>query len=322
MGNCTWNKSKQLKSDKYLWNFLLKRSLILTVSIFTLSSSLTLAAPQDKLDISLQQWNVNGSFDYYLHYEGSSQLLSQVSMPQNQNMNILNLKYVPNDKNYIKFQYGSTSSGNKGMGSDSDWQTTGSSIKTDYGTANFNGDQKMVSIDIGTVVSENEKNKTSVSVGWGKRDTNNTLSNVVYHLENGVDVGNMPQSDNGSYLNGTFSGIHIGVQNEYKLNNKMSLSSGLSTSYLATKAYGYWANHSPAWDWTDYGNTFGYDMNIGLKYAFNKDTKAELGYYYSYAKMINGNEILDYNNGTATSSSGIDLGYAQRGYYLGLNCKF
>lgn len=299
----------------------MKKALILTLSIFTLSSSLALAASQDKLNISLQQWNVSGTFDYYLHYQGLSQLLSQVSMPQNQNMSILNLKYIPNDKTYIKFQYGFTANGYKGTGSDSDWQNVGSSLKTDYGTMNFNGDQKMVAIDIGTIVSKSEKNKTSVFVGWGKRDTNNELSNVVYHLESGVDVGNVPQPDNGSYLNGTFSGIHIGVQNEYKLNNKVSLCSVLSTSYLAAKAYGHWANHLPAWEWNNSGNTFGYDISLGLNYAFNQNRKAELGYYYSYAKMTNGNETLDYGDGMAISSSGIDLGYTQKGYYIGLNCK-
>jgi opacity protein-like surface antigen len=299
-----------------------KSLLIFVLSTFTLNSSLALAATQDKLDISLKQWDIEGSFDYYLHYQDSLQLLSQVSMPQKQNMNILNIKYLTDNRNYIKVQYGSTSSGSKGIGSDSDWTTTGSNTKTDYGTMNFNGDQKMVAIDVGTIVSKSDKNKTSVFVGWGKRDTNNELTNVIYHLESSVDVGNVSQADNGSYLNGTFSGLHIGVENEYKLNKKISLSSGLSTSYLDAKAYGYWANHSPAWNWTDSGHTWGYDMNLGLKYAINQNIKAELGYYYSYAKMTDGNEVLNENNGTIDNLSGIDLGYKQKGYYLGLNSKF
>lgn len=295
---------------------------IFALSIFTLNFSLALAAPQDKLDISLKQWDIDGSFDYYLHYQNSSQLLSKVSMPQKQTMNILNIKYLADDRNYIKVQYGSTSSGNKGIGSDSDWATAGSNTITDYGTMNFNGDQKMVTFDVGTVVSQSYRNKTSVFVGWGKRDTNNELTNVIYHLNSGVDVGNVSQADNGSYLNGTFSGLHIGVENEYKLNKKVSLSSGLSTSYLHTKAYGHWANHSPAWDWTNSGYTWGYDLNLGFKYAINQNIKVELGYYYSYAKMTDGNEVLNKNNGTVYNLSGIDLEYKQKGYYFGLNSKF
>jgi opacity protein-like surface antigen len=300
---------------------LLNKTFILTFTAVFITSSLALAAPQDQFNISLQQWNVKGSFDYYLHDQESSQLLSRVSMPQNQNMSILHLKYTLNDKNYVKFQYGLTSSGSKGEGSDSDWQTVGSSAMTDYGTMNFNGDQKIVAIDFGTVVSKSDKKKTSIFVGWDKRDTTNQITNVIYHLIGGTNVGNLPQPDNGSYLNGTFSGIHIGVENEYKLNGKMSANSGLSASYLTTKAYGHWANHFPAWDWGNSGNTVGYNLNLGLLYTFHKNIVAEIGYYYSYAKMTDGKESLNYNNGISSNYSGIDLGYKQRGYYIALNGK-
>jgi len=299
----------------------LKKILIVAFTILIVTSSLALAAPQEKFDISLQQWKVKGSFDYYLHDTGSSQLLSLVSMPQNQNMNILHLKYTPNNRNYVRFQYGITSSGNKGRGSDTDWQNAGSSTMTDYGTMNFNGNQKMIAVDFGTVVSKSERKKTSVLWGLSRRDTTNQISNVVYHLVNGVNVGNLTQTDNGSYLNGTFSGIHIGVENEYKLNDKILLNTGLNTSYLNAKAYGHWANHLPPWDWENSGNTLGFDLNIGLIYTFHKNMMAELGYYYSYAKMTDGKERLDYNNGTSVEYSGIDLGYKQRGYYFGLNWK-
>jgi opacity protein-like surface antigen len=299
----------------------LKKTLTLALTIFIVTSSFALAAPQEQFDISLQQWNVKGSFDYYLHYQGSAQLLSLVSMPQKQNMSILHLKYIPNNRNYIKFQYGSTSSSNKGRGSDSDWQNLASSTMTDYGTMDFNGDQKMLAIDFGTIIAKSEKKKTSVFWGLSKRDTINQISNVVYHLVNGVNVANLTQPDNGSYLNGTFSGIHIGVENEYKLNDKLLLNTGFNTSYLSAKAYGHWANHFPSWDWENSGNALGFDVNIGLLYTFRKNMMAELGYYYSYAKMTDGTERLNYNNGITTNYSGIDLGYKQRGYYLGLNCK-
>jgi hypothetical protein len=299
----------------------LKKTLILTLNTFLLTSSLAMAAPQDVFEISLQQWNIKGSFDYYLHDQGTNQLLSLVNMPQNQKMNILHLKYIPNDKHYIKLQYGATSFGNKGKGSDSDWQNIGSSAITDYGTMDFNGDQKMVAIDFGTVVSKGDKKKTSVFWGWGKRDTTNQIHNVVYHLINGVNAGNLTQADNGSYLNGSFSGVHFGVTNEYKINNKMSFNSDWVVSYLNAKTDGHWANHFPPWDWKNSGDTLGYDLNLGLIYTFNKNMMAELGYYYSYAKMKNGNEYLNYNNGMSTNFSGIDLRYKQRGYYFGLNCK-
>lgn len=300
---------------------MLNKKFILTLTVFLVTSSLSLAAPQDQFDISLQQWNVKGSFDYYLHDQESSQLLSLVSMPQDQNMSILHLKYTSNDKNYVKLQYGLTSSGSKGRGSDSDWQSMGYGAMTDYGTMNFNGNQKLVAIDFGTVILKNDKKKTSVFVGWDKRDTTNLITDVTYHLIGGTNVGNLPQSDNGSYLNGTFSGIHIGVENEYKLNNKIHINSALSASYLAAKAYGHWANHFPAWDWKNSGKALGYNLNLGLLYTFHKNMVAEFGYYYSYAKMTDGKESLNYNNGIASNYSGIDLGYKQRGYYFGLNCK-
>lgn len=197
------------------------------------------------------------------------------------------------DKSYIKLQYGSTASGNKGIGSDSDWQNQGSSTITDYGTMNFNGTQKMYSIDYGTKVLEDERNKTSVFIGWGKNTTDNALTNVIYHLENGINVGNVSQPDNGSYLNGTFSGLHLGVENDYIINRKFTLNSELVASFLQATANGHWANHSPAWDWTDSGNTVGYNMNIGLKYAFNRNASLEVGYYYLYEKMTDGSENLN-----------------------------
>lgn len=300
----------------------MKKLLLTALGIVTLSSSVALAAPQDKLDVSLQQWNIDGSFDYYLHYQGSSQLLSQVSLPQNQNMSIFSMKYHADDVNYIKFQYGSTSSGNKGTGSDSDWTTQGSNTKTDYGNMDPNGNQKMITLDFGTTISQTNKDKTSIFTGWGRRDTNNQLTNVIYHLEDGVDIGNVSQPNNGSSLNATFQGVHIGIENEHNFNEKLVLISGLSASYLNAKAYGDWENHSPAWTWTDAGNTLGCDMNIGLKYSLNKNTTTELGYYYSYAKMTGGNEVLNQNNGEIDNLSGIDLGYTQRGYYFGLSSKF
>lgn len=299
----------------------MKRTMSIVFGIVVLNSAVALADPTAPVDVSFQTWNIKGSFDYTLHYINSSQVLSKINMPQNQNMSILTTKVKTNDASYIKIRWGSTVSENKGVGSDLDWQSPNSSTITDYGTMNFNGKQKMYSIDFGMKVSENERNKTNAFIGWGESTTNNALTNVIYHLESGVNVGNVPQSDNGSYLNGTISGLRFGVENGYKINKKLTLNSGMTTSFLKAAANGHWANHSPAWDWTDSGDTFGYSVNVGLKYAFSRNTLAEIGYYYSYAKMTNGSEFLNYNNGISDKFSGIDLEYKQRGYYFGLNSK-
>lgn len=298
----------------------MKRTMPIVFGIVVLNSAVALADPIAPVDISFQNWNIEGSFDYTLHYINSSQVLSEISMPQNQNMSILTTK-VTNDASYIKIRWGSTVSENKGRGSDLDWQNPNSGTITDYGTMNFNGNQKMYSIDFGTKVSEVERNKTNVFIGWGKSTTNNALTNVIYHLESGVNVGNVAQSDNGSSLNGTVSGLRFGVENEVKINKKLTLDSGMTTSFLKATANGHWANHSPAWNWTDSGDALGYSVNIGLKYAFTRNNLAEIGYYYSYAKMINGSEFLNYNNGISDNFSGIGLEYKQRGYYFGLNSK-
>lgn len=299
----------------------MKRTMSIVFGIFVLNSAIALADSAVPVDVSFENWNITGNFDYILHYQNSSQVLSKVSMPQSQSMRILTANVKTNDASYIKIRYGSTAFENKGMGSDSDWQNSGSSTITDYGTMNFNGKQKMYSVDFGTKVLEDERNNTSIFIGWGENTTNNALTNVIYHLESGVNVGNVPQSDNGSYLNGTFSGLRLGAETRYKINEKLTLDSGLTTSFFKATANGHWMNHSPAWDWTDSGDTFGYNMNIGLKYAFTRNTLAEIGYYYSYAKLTNGSETLNYNNGISDKFSGIGLEYKQRGYYFGLNAK-
>lgn len=299
----------------------MKKTFILALNTVLLTSSLAAAAPQNVWDVSLQQWTIKGSFDYYLHEEGTRRLLSLVNMPQNQKMGILNLKYTPNDKQYIKLQYGATSFNSKGRGADSDWQNSGSSTITDYGTMGISGKQRKVAIDFGTVVSKSDKKETSVFWGWEKRDTTNQIHNVIYHVIGGINVGDLTQADNGSYLDGSFNEFHLGVANEYKINHRMSLTSELSAAYLQAKAYGHWANHFPPWDWENTGNALGYNLNLEFMYTFNKNMTAELGYYYSYAKMKNGSERLSDNNGMSANFSGIDLRYKQRGYYFGLTCN-
>lgn len=44
-----------------------------------------------------------------------------------------------------------------------------------------------------------------------------------------------------------------------KVLNKFSIAL-FGITALHTKAYGHWANHSSAWDWTNSGHTWGYDF--------------------------------------------------------------
>lgn len=77
-------------------------------------------------------------------------------------MRIAKLNYTLDSTNYMSVQYGFTSSSNKGRGSDSDWQTIGSTMKTDYGTMDFTGRQK----PIDTWERSCKKQKQHPSLAW------------------------------------------------------------------------------------------------------------------------------------------------------------
>lgn len=278
---------------------------------------------KDKLSVSIENWNKQGSFDYYLHYSNSSQILSKVSAPQNQIMTIYSLEYKPTEWQSVRLKYGMTGVGNNGRGDDTDWTTAGSGTATYYGTMDFYGKEKIYSLDWISRLSKHEKQETNVVVGFEKNTTGNELKNIVYNLVDGVNVGNQGQEDNGSTLDGNFYGIRFGLENRYQIKRKLFLDSSLLCRVVKTEVNGYWANHDPAWTWTDKGTALGYEGKIGLAHYFNKDVSFIGGYYTSYLKMKNGDEVLNEGNGIMEVLNGlIDIHYSARGYYWGIAGKF
>jgi hypothetical protein len=294
-----------------------------TVTLLLAGSVTFAATPNEKLDFSVEHWNKNGSFDYSLHYGDASQLLSKVSAPQNQNMVVYSLKYKPDKRHFVRLQYGTTGTGTNGHGDDSDWATYDSPDElTDYGTMDFYGKETLYSIDLGKYLSKKTNKTTSFFVGWGSEETSNEIKNVVYHRSNGIDIGNVSQPDNGSYLNGDFGGAHLGLENDYTINKKLSVNSSLVLKQMTAKAYGHWANHVPAWNWENDGEAWGYDAKIGLNYGFNANTSANLGCYYSFAKANRTDETMNTGTQILDLPSIADLQYKKQGYYFGLNHKF
>jgi hypothetical protein len=289
--------------------------------IFLFAPALTLAATtfssSSTWEISVQGWDCRGTFDYYLYDSDASYVVSKVSLPQDQRMIVTNLKYTfPDNFGYIKIQYGQTGTNIKGRGSDSDWATADS--LTYYGELDAYGFQQLFSIDLGKTIIENEIHSISIFAGWGQKKTTNELKNVIYYLVDGVSYSGLSQDDLGSTLDGEFRGFYLGINDHIAIGKKFTLSAELAASFLHTKAYGYWNNHSPAWEWTDTGDTIGYTANIDLKYEIMRNVYTELGYYYSYSKATNCEETL---NGVLLSQP-VDLEYQQRGLYLGMNFRF
>lgn len=282
-----------------------------------LTPTITLAEPS--LEISFKKWDQTGSFDYTLYYPNSSQIISEVSLPQNQLMIVSNVKYILDDeKGFVELQFGEAGAEIKGRGSDSDWMVEGSDTLTDYGELDPYGIQKNIAIHFGTVLSKNEAHQTNFLLGWLQQKTTNQLKNVVYHLSEGADIGDQSQPDNGSFLNGEFSGLLLGINDGLLIGSNLVLTTGLNLSFLNARAYGHWANHTPAWNWEDAGKTVGYIANVGLKYAFNSNIQAELGYCYNYAKFSGGRETL---NGELLPQL-VDLEYEWKGWHTGLSMLF
>lgn len=276
-----------------------------------------------KFKLSIERWSKQGSFDYYLHYSDSSQVLSKVSAPQNQSMTIYKLEYAPTEQQTVRVNYGVTGLGRNGRGDDTDWTNEGSNTATYYGTMDFYGKEKMYSVDWISRLSKNEKQETNVVVGFEKNRTDNELQNVVYNLVNGVSVGSQSQADNGSRLDGSFYGPRFGLENKYQISRKLFLDSSLLLRIVKTEVKGYWANHTPAWTWSDKGTTLGYEGKIGFTRYLSRDISFSGGYYASYLKMKSGDEVLNEGNGLVETLDGrIDVRYSASGYYWGINGKF
>ncbi len=297
----------------------MKKILVFCLVFFAsiMAPTMTLAGPS--LEISINEWDQTGSFDYTLYYPNSSRVISKVCLPQDQLRGILNLKYhLANEKDFIKLRFGQSMIENKGRGYDSDWSSQVSDAMTDYGELDAYGNQKIIAIHFGTALLKNEAHQTNLLLGWLQQETTNELKNIVYHRSEGIDIGDQPQSDNGSYLDGEFSGLTLGINDDLFLRANLKLTTELSLLFLNTEAYGHWANHDPAWNWKDTGKTVGYMADIGLKYAFNSNIHAELGYCYYYAKA---NECKETLNGTMLPQL-VNLEYQQKGWHLGLVMLF
>lgn len=266
-------------------------------------------------EISIQEWDQAGSFDYTLYYPYSSQVISEVKLPQNQLVTILKAKYITaNEKSFFTLKYGGTDNEVKGRGSDSDWMIEGSDLLTDYGKLDAYGRQKIAEIDLGRVILKNEVHETNLLLGWLKQETTNELKNIVYHLSGGDDLGDQPQPDNGSYLDGEFSGLLFGIKETFKVRPNLSFTAEFDMLFLKAKAYGHWANHDPAWNWENSGRARGYGANLGLRYVLSGNIQTELGYYYNNVKSTDCTETL---NGELLTQL-VDLEYEQQGLYLGL----
>lgn len=286
---------------------------------------------QSPWEIGLQQWDLEGSFDYLLYYAKDGELLSKVTLPQNQAMNILDVKYdLPQNDYFLKFQYGQSGKGIKGRGGDWDWQgrDLGWDQVTDYGALDAYGDQKIFSFEIGRDLVNDDAQRLSVLLGLVQQDTNNELRNIVYYRFNGIDIEPQSQADIGSTLDGRFRGIRLGVEQEQKW-SKWTLIGMVGVSVLETKAYGHWANHNPAWDWVDSGYTLGLNGNLALQYTITSNVLAELGYYSSYAKNYFDLDACDESiTGEGLPETGallideVILRYKQQGFRLGLKVRF
>lgn len=297
----------------------MKKTIIFCIVIFCIILSSTTTRADPNWEISIPKWFLTGSFNYTLFYPYSSQVVSRVILPQDQSMTILNAKYtLVNQKDFIKLKFGRTGTESKGRGSDSDWRFEGSDILTDYGELDAYGTQTIVAIDFGTIIIKNDAHQSSIFMGWVRQETTNELKNIVYHLSDGVDLGDQPQPDNGSSLAGELRGLSLGINDERIIRANLKFTTELSLLFLRTKADGHWANYTPAWNWENTGRTVGYRVDIGLKYAFNNNIQAGIGYCYNYAKATECREIL---NGTLLSQL-VDLQYEQEGLHAGLIVLF
>jgi opacity protein-like surface antigen len=298
----------------------MKKTLVILLSTVISLTMASLASADSGWDISTGISHGSGTFDYVLYYDReASQTLSKVILPQDQTLLVLNGSYhFPAHGRFINLQYGTTGTGVKGRGSDSDWTSPGSALLTDYGELDAYGGKKLFGIDVGTALLDTGSHKLTLSLGWEKQETTNELRNIVYHIVDGTDVGDQPQSDLGSTLNGEFSGWRLGLGEEAALTSNLSLNLGLTFSFLSAEAYGHWANHYPAWNWVDSGDTVGYLLSAGATYAFNDRLSGHLGYQYGYAKAKDCVEVL---NG-AQLEQAIDLKYEQSNIYAGLQYSF
>jgi opacity protein-like surface antigen len=289
-------------------------SFLLAVLFLMIAVNITMA--DSNWEFSIEDLNLSGNLDFLAYWGStdSSQVISKVHMPQNQNMTILSGKYNLPNGGFIKLQYGSTGTNIKGRGSDSDWTTYGSDALTCYGDMDFYGYQRLYSADLGTTINETDAQKITVFLGWGKQESTNEFKNVVYHLYYGKDIGNTAQDDNGTSLKAYFNGARLGMSDDITITPNFSFDLGIIFSIIKANVYGHWANYDPAWDWSSNGTGYGYTADAGLKYSFNDQLAVRLGYHYNYIKIE--------NCSLSDSDQATDYKYNLSGFNFGLSYRF
>jgi hypothetical protein len=310
----------------------MKRILCIFLGFITLAASLTFStstlAAEPQLDLSVKQAWVDGNADFWLYYPTPNpHVISQLHAPQKQLMTVFELKYTLDDNkaSYLKFSYGATGNNSKGRGFDADWANTADYNQiTDYGTMNFYGNQKNLSIDYGRKIGASAKTKTTAFIGWTQHQSANELRDVLYYRSNNVDY-DPPQSqdDIGAFYSMDFKGFHLGVEHIYQASSRLSLACLASVDFLQTSLYGEWTNHNPIWKFKDSGNCTGFELGLDVKYSVSKMIAINLGYTYYYAKSENCTRMMDSTGyGYETLSQSTDLELAQHGYYIGIAAKF
>lgn len=289
----------------------------LCLILILLLKNVSFAAPV--WEISARQWESGGSLDYLFFYPYSSQVESRVTFPQNQSLLLVGLRHNFEDgRRFIYLEYGGSSPGFKGRGSDSDWTIYGEDTLTYYGEMDGWGRVNRLTVDGGTLLARNDMWTVTLFGGWSRQESDNELKNVIYHLIDGEDVGNRTQPDNGSRFDGVLSGYHFGIGNNLELNPRIHVNMKTAVSVLSARAYGHWANHDPAWDWVDTGNGLGFSAGLGMEYAFGESISANIGYDYFYANFPECKEVLD---GEPLAES-VGLRYEQAGIFLGVSYRF
>jgi hypothetical protein len=292
---------------------------ILILLLASLANTVLAEVPDEpSWQVSLENSHLSGMFDYTLHYysSDSSQVISKVSLPQNQDMVVLTGLYSFRNGNFIRLQYGNTDFSNKGRGSDSDWENPGLDEITSYGDMDFYGRQTILSIETGLRYIDNNRFKADLFMGYGEQSSTNEIRNVIYHLERGKDVGNRTQEDNGSSLDLKLRGVHFGTSGAMMITDNLDINLGLILSFWNMQAEGLWNNKG--YDWVDNGNTIGYTASLGVQYLFTRSLSASAGYFYNYAKANGCTEVLD----GSTLGQAVDLKYETQGYKLGIHYGF
>lgn len=269
------------------------------------------AAPSFSYQTLFQQ----GSADYSLYYD-ENHLESKVTMPQNQQLHSYTISLPVNQDLSWNLTWAASKTSTKGQGRDQDWQYDNPALWYD-GSMTIYGRQTYWSVERKKTVSPEIKR----FIQFSEYHTNNELKAVTYHITNFNNVGSQSQPDNGSQLNMTFRELAIGAASEKPLTNRLSVETSGALKAGHAVAKGYWANHTPAWQWHDDGFCWGYEASIGLKYDINRDTVARIGYEQEETHAPYASETLSTGSDTYHLTEQIALKQKRRSFYAGVTGK-